>query len=203
MSNSGRTIAGLILASACLAGCGPPLGDYRFENARLVSWAEFSRIEPEQFPEALSPDMLRIEFSSERDLETASEGGDLYLHADYCPAADPFRIASFGPYYGERSRYNSRVVSSETLPDGRIRQVMAGENRHPPRDPRTNRYVYSAYLIPSRPPSSRPGLQREGYDLRADARDLCLRFERTGYFLTPSRSRTFIVPGAAIAAALR
>jgi hypothetical protein len=203
MPKDGRAREGTLILVLGLASCGPPLGIYRFEEVRAVTPAALEAVDPGQYPDPEAAFLLRIEFSSPDDLEARSEGGDLYVHADFCPLRDPFRIWVHGPYYGDRSRYNA-TRRYERLPDGRIHVTIEGENRHPPRDPRTHRYVYTAYLIPYIRANPAPGaVRKEGYDLRAASRDLCLRIDHPGYYLTPSRSATFVVPRAAIAQALR
>lgn len=196
----GLTTAGtlILLLSWCR---GPHLGTYRFENARLVDSTVLAAID--DHPAAhISPDLIRIEFTSEQDLKVASGGGDLYVHADFCPFGDEYRLLVLGPYYNDRSPYRLLNRRERRLPDGRI--TVEGEQIHPARDRRTDRYLYTAYLVPSRP--ARNGIHgepREGYDLRNSIRDLCLRIDHPGYYLTRSRSDIFMIPGTAVAQASR
>jgi len=196
--------SGALILLLALGGCGPHLGNYRYENVRLVDRAAFEALDLDTYSPAASPDLLRIEFSSEVDLESASggSGSGLYVMADFCPLSDDYGITALGPYYNDRSPYTLLNRRERALPGGGV--AIEGEQLHPSRDPRTNRYVYTAYVFPSQPArSGAQGEAREAYDLRAGVRDLCLRIDHPGYYLTASRSEIFVIPGAAVAAALR
>ena len=198
--------AGFMLASVSIfllafCGPGPHLGTYRFENARLVDSSALAAIDVHPITET-SPDLIRIEFTSDQDLETASGGGGsgLYVHADFCPGHDEYRLLVIGPYYGDRSPYGRYRRIERTLPDGRKQvEMVSVDDPHPTRDPRTNRYLYTAYIVPSKPATQFSG----PYDLRSEVRDLCLWIDHPGYYRSRSQSDVFVIPGAAIAAALR
>jgi hypothetical protein len=195
---------GALIVSLVLSGCGPHLGNYRYENVGLVDRAALDALDLGDYPLGPSPDLLRVEFSSEEDLESASggSGSGLYVKADFCPFSDEYGVTAFGPYYNDRSPYTLLNRTERALPGGGV--AIEGEQRHPSRDPRTNRYVYTTYVVPSQPVrSGAQGEAREAYDLRAGVRDLCLRIDHPGYYLTPSRSGIFVIPGAAVAAALQ
>lgn len=196
------TLIGLAPVLA-LGGCGPALGEYRVDDVRVVNWASLERADPELGADRSTDFLVRVQFSSATDVEVASDGGDLYVHADFCPFRSEYRIGAFGPYYGDRSRYGELRRNIRENRDGTKVIVVEGENLHPPRDPRTGRYVYTAYIIPYATAFEGPGREREGYDLRTSARDLCLRLDHPGYYLTRSKSQTFTVSRTAISAALR
>ena len=189
-----RKLALTALTAICLSGCGKPLGEYRFENARVVPGDALTRIDPRG---ALAPSdsyLIRIEFSSNTDLESLKPG-DLYVHGDFCPFRERYALRIMGPYYTDRPRYiftaeeaavdGVKAVPSTASEDGSYSYY---PNRHPKRDPRTGRYIYTAYLSP--------------YDTRQDHRDLCLQVDSAGYSITESRSKRFVIPAAAIAAAI-
>jgi hypothetical protein len=132
------------------------------------------------------------------DLEELSGGRDLYVHADFCPFKRRYMIDMRGPYYADQSRYTFSGVPPEGI------QV---KYRHPPRDERTGRYLYTAYVFPSRPMPGEPPTvtnlpDHDPYDLRTAHRDVCVRIDSPGYYITPSQSKVFVVPSSAIDAAL-
>lgn len=145
--------------------------------------------------------LLRIVFTSDLDVETASgsSGSGLYVQGDFCPHRE-WRLYIAGPYYGDLPRLRESPPGRR-LRDGTI-VVPSVPNRHPPRDPRTGRFVYTAYLAPYQAAARRGSLEVLAYDLHGSNKDLCLRLEHPGYYLTKSRSGTFVVPAKAIAAAL-
>jgi hypothetical protein len=200
-------IAIAIILILALAMCrGPYLGSYRFENARLVDSRVVAAIEPDHPAVDPGSTFIRIEFTSDQDLETASggSGSGLYVHADFCPGHDEYRLFVLGPYYNDRSPYGRSRLVEHILPDGRKQtEAIPLDDPHPIRDARTNRYLYTAYIAPSRPANVFDGTRHEAYNLRTDARNLCLWIDHPGYYLTRSRSDVFVIPGAAIAAALQ
>ncbi len=201
------------VTALCLAGCGKPLGEYRFDNARLVPGDAANRIDPQRYSIPFNHYLIRIEFSSETDLE-ALRPNDIYVHGDFCPFRERYMLGIFGPFYNDRERYISTPgeAAEEGVTGTPAKEVIAGKaktvllypNRHPRKDPRTGRYVYTAYLNPYAPadvpfgggPADHP------YDLRTDHRDLCLQIDSPGYNITESRSQRFTIPGTAIAAAI-
>ena len=195
----GIGIAGTLIFG--LAMCrGPYLGTYRFENARLVDSAALAAIDRERPSTGANASLIRIEFTSDQDVEAAAGDDQLYVHADFCPGHDEYRLHVIGPYYNDRSRYGRTRSIERTLPDGRKQvAVVPIDDPRPSRDPRTNRYVYTAYVVPTQPATQFSG----PYDLRSETRDLCLWIDHPGYYLTRSQSDVFVIPGAAIAAALR
>jgi hypothetical protein len=203
-----RTIAVLIglalgaMLLLALSKCrGPYLGSYRFENARLVDSTALARIEPGHPAVGASATFIRIEFTSDQDVEAATGGSaQLYVHADFCPGHDEYRLLVMGPYYDDRSRYDRSPSTERTLPDGSKQvNVASVDAPRPTRDPRTNRYVYTAYIVPTQPAAQFSG----PYDLRDGVRDLCLWIDHPGYYLSRSQSDVFVIPGGVIAAALR
>ena len=198
-------IAGFLLAAVSiflLAFCapGPHLGSYRFENARLVDSAVLRAVDRNRPAAAGNRSLIRIEFTSDQDVQAAAGDTQLYVHADFCPGHDEYRLLVIGPYYNDRSRYGRTREIERTRPDG-SKQIEVEQIDHPrpARDPRTNRYVYTAYLVPTQPATQFSG----PYDLRNAVRDLCLWIDHPGYYRSRSQSDVFVIPGAAIAAALR
>lgn len=182
-------------------GRGPHLGTYRFENARLVDSSAVAAIEGVPPPTGTSPNLIRIEFTSDQDVEAATGGSaQLYVHGDFCPGHEEYRLQVAGPYYNDRPRYDRSPARERALPDGRTDvNVASVDAPRPTRDPRTNRYVYTAYIVPSQPATQFSG----PYDLRHGVRDLCLWIDHPGYYLTRSQSDVFVIPGGVITAALR
>ena len=171
-----------------LAACGKPLGTYQVQDVRLVPGEAFKRLEP--YAEA-DPQMLRVEFTSDTDLYDASDGGGsgLYLFTSFCPFQDKKPVSVSGSYYNDQPRYDAATHAK----------------RHPARDPKSGKYVYTTYLRLRGEASENHGdgrLNSTGYDLTARQADLCLRIEHPGYFITPSQSRTFTVPAGMIRIAL-
>lgn len=208
-----RTMKPTFTASAMIGllwlwGCGPHLGSYRFEQAELVNSAMLNRIDPtNRFDTDGRPALIRILFSSEDDLTATSSGGGLYVHADYCPFNNPDAVGVVGPFYEDQSRYGPVHIERGRNADGSEVNVIEGEDRHPPLDPRTHRYLYTAYIIPVGPSYGTHVTNGQAdvlgyYDLHGLTRDLCLRIDHPGYYLSPSQSEIFVVPRASIAAAL-
>jgi hypothetical protein len=190
-------LAGLLL----LAACGPYLGHYRFERVDLVLVSRLEAIDAGEVPDPHSGQLLRIVFTSDVDVETASggTGSGLYIQADFCPFRD-WRLLVSGPYYGDLSPFPP-TPPAQQLANGVV-LVPSIANRHPPRDGRTGRFVYTAYIAPSRVAAPSPGSDVQPYDLHGLKKDLCLRLDHPGYYLTASRSSVFVVPAGAIRAAL-
>jgi|GEM_PF-3209888 len=170
-----------------LGGCGDYLGEYRFEDVRLVQAIPseaFIGVEPPPYPE-----YLQITLSSEEaSLYDADTGPGLYTDADFCPLRNPNQMIAFGP----------------VSPDGSGVENWKRETRPSP-NPRDGRYHYLVFVVPrslARKPYSNATETIPEYDLRADGRDICLRFHVPGYNITPSRSATIEVPAARVAAAL-
>jgi hypothetical protein len=178
------SVAALTLATAC----GKPLGTYEVRDVRLVRGEAVKAIEPYIEPD---PQMLRIEFASKTDLYEASDGGGegLYVYASFFPFQDKSPLYVSEPYYNDRQRYDP----------------VTHEDRRPLKDHTTGDYVYTTYLRLRGDASVNRGhgrLDFTGYDLRRQHADLCLRIHHPGYFITPSRSRVFKVPGPMIRRAL-
>ncbi|HEX5181782.1 MAG TPA: hypothetical protein VFW19_01395 [Allosphingosinicella sp.] len=173
-----------------LSDCGPPLGVYRIDRVDIVAASRLLDIDPRWDLESPSP-LLRIVFTSDQDVETASggTGSGLYLWGDFCPFGDGSRLRVAGPYYGDRSIFPP--ATTKRLPRG-VHEVSSAPNRHPPRDPRTGRFIYTGYLF----------LRGAAYDLTRDHRDICLGLSHPGYYLTRSRSDVFTLPAASVAAAI-
>lgn len=170
-----------------LGACGDPLGEYRAEDVRLVR----------EVPPDLSitgsplpyPQYVRIELSSQANLNAAKTGPGLYTHADYCPFREWNRIIAFGPLAGDGTSVESWKRRGTPAPDRR-----------------DGLYHYFVYVVPSSPPRKAVGnatRQIPGYDLRETGRDLCLRFFVPGYNFIASRSETVRIKAGSIAAALK
>jgi hypothetical protein len=192
------TLAFTLSLTACEPG--PPLGECRFDGAEIVSLAALPKVAKDDLshPYAASAKFIRLAFSSPQDVEQLVDGRDLYVDVDFCPFKTPFMIQSSGPYYSDQSRY----IFTNATPN-----VVKTQYRHPPRDPRTGRFLYTAYIYSARP---MPGasLARytppNPYDLRTTHRDLCVRLDSSGdYVRRASTSEVFVVPRAAIDAAWR
>lgn len=169
-----------------LAGCGDHLGSYEVEEVRLVD--RLPQHETLDLPPRPYPEFLRIELSSETDLNAVETGPGLYADADFCPFRDPYRLIALGPVAGDE-------LAVENWRRGRALE----------RDRRDGRYHYVVYLVPSSPPRNFRGDSEApipGYDLRRELRDLCLRFFVPGYNIIPSRSDVVRVEAGAIAEAL-
>ena len=187
-----------MVALAALAACGKPLGIYEVQNVTLVSASSLGKIDADSSYTGTERELLRIEFTSTTDLEDASEGGELYVHGDYCPFKDMYQLGVIGPFYNDQPRLLSRrVASHEGLSDGRVQMTVKAHNRNPVRN-RTGRYVYTAYLIPSAPKDQ----FSDAYDVRRRGEDICLRIDHPGYYLVPSRSKVFMIGGNVIQRAL-
>jgi hypothetical protein len=182
-----------------LAECGANLGNYRVDSVRLVPLSTFERADGERHADLGASSLLRVVFSSTTDIATVVGSGDLYIWADFCDSEGARQISSFGPYYGDRSRYDRQ---SPDDPSDNREFTKAQLEAHPPREPATGRFVYTAYLVPSAP--ARHGqFPRQAYDLSSDHRDLCLRLDHPGYYLGRSRSGMFTLSGASVVQALR
>lgn len=188
--------AAVIPSSLFLAACGPDLGQYEIRDVRLVPAEKLAEIDNSPSYDGPEKYLLRIEFTSPTNLEEVSEGGDLYVHGDFCPFKDEYRLSLLGPFYNDQSRLlSTRVTSYEKLPDGRERMSVESTNRNPVREPATGRFVYTAYLIPSAPKDQ----FSEAYDLRRDTRgDLCLRIDHPGYYVTRSKSDVFKLQASSV-----
>jgi len=131
---------------------------------------------------------LRIELSSEFNLNAAHTGPGLYTDADFCPLSNADQIIAFEP------------VASDELA---VEDWRRGKGLSP--DSRDRRYHYFVYVVPSSPPRklySNSEDQIPGYDLRRQRSDLCFRFYVPGYNIIPSRSDTVRVPVEVLARAL-
>jgi hypothetical protein len=186
------------VACTFLAGCGRQLGEYRFDGADPADVAAAEKIDRDISGYPAGSRAIRIRFSSAVDLEELTGGHDLYVHADFCPFKRRYMIDVWGPFYSDQSRY----VFSGVPPE-----VVQVKYRHPPRDERTGRYLYTAYVLPARPmPGVPPTVtnlpDHDPYNLRTAHRDVCLRIDSPGYYITPSQSNVFVVPASAIDAVL-
>jgi hypothetical protein len=146
---------------------------------RWVAGSEFAALE--NIDDRIAAEkLIRIDFSSETDV--TGDTGNLYVHGDFCPMQDETDFSVWGPY-----------------PDGRS---LFGDGANPVRRPirdAAGRYHYVAYLR-----VAAPGYQfSDAYDLRRGARDLCFRIDSPGYYITPSRSRVFVLPAAEVERLLR
>jgi hypothetical protein len=168
-----------------LAACGKPLGTYEVRDIRLVSGSVFKIVEPGV---EVEPQMLRIEFTSKTDMYNAAGDAQLYVFASFCPFQDKSPVYVSRPYFNDRPTY-----------DLTTQKVM-----RPVKDA-SGRYVYTTYMSLNGNESVNRNdgrLEFTGYDLRRQPVDLCVRIEHPGYFITPSRSRVFVLPAAMIRRAL-
>ncbi len=192
-----------VIALTLPAACGKPLGEYQVRNVYVVA----ADAEPEHRAEKPETQMLRVEFTSKTSLYDASDGGGegLYVIASFCPYDERRKLYIGEPYYDDRSRYGpARVLERKVLLDGKVIEKIASNDRRPRKNPVTSDYTYTTYLALERAgESERPGWPEQlAYDLRRQPRDLCLRIDHPGYFITPSRSQVFTVPSAKIQSAL-
>jgi hypothetical protein len=175
----------LLLIGLSLAACGDHLGEYKVEEVRLVQQIPRDAVDGRRAPYR---DYLRIELSSEANLNAAKTGPGLYTDADFCPLRNPDRMIAFGP------------VGT----DGKAVESWQRDRFKP--DVGDGRYHYAVFVVPSSPPrklfTDSTG-DIPAYDLRRDARDLCVRFFVPGYNIIPSRSDTVRVAHGLIAGALR
>ena len=203
MKTTSRVAVASILS--LLVACGKPLGTYTVREVSVVPGEAVKIIEPNIDP---SPQMLRIEFTSKTDMYEASDGGGegLYVMSSLCPYNGKAPIYVSDVYYNDQSRYGpTRVLERKVLPDGRVFERVEGQDRRPTKNPATGEFTYTTYIRLSGTGSVDRGdgqANSTTYDLRRQARDLCLRIDHPGYFITPSRSRVFTIPGAMIRSAL-
>jgi len=172
--------------STLIAACGKPLGTYEVRDARIVTGEAVKKVEPYIDPD---PQMLRVEFISKTDLYEASDGGDLYVFASFCPFQDKKPLSVTEPYFNDRRRFHP----------------VTHEVRRPTKDQATGNYAYTTYLRLRGKESVNRGDGRidfTEYDLKEQQVDVCLRIEHSGYFITPSQSRVFVLPAAMIRRAL-
>ncbi|HEX8214808.1 MAG TPA: hypothetical protein VF582_04975 [Allosphingosinicella sp.] len=177
-----------LIASAlalALTACGDHLGNYQVEQVQLV----------QQMPAAATVDgnsppyplYVRVELTSQTNLNAADTGPGLYTHAGLCPLRDPDRIAAFGPVASDGGAVESWRRETPLMPyqDDRL-------------------YHYFVYIVPQFPMTERtgePGNLIPDYDLTRNQRDVCLRFSVPGYNITPSHSGVTKIPARTLAAA--
>jgi hypothetical protein len=173
------------------------------EGVKLVDGDQITKIDDSGYYSRSESGLLRIAFSSATNLEKASEGGDLYVNADFCPF-DMSSIMSAGPFYNDKNRYLPAETVSGEGTNGHVIQNVSSANRQPTRDLKTGRYIYTAYIYPVGKERIGHGLPpRPAYDLRSESNDICVRLQRTGYFITKSVSDVFVIPASRIDAALQ
>ena len=177
------------LLSIALQGCGPPLGKHQLEAVELVDAEQYREIDADHKGHITNvSEIIRVKFSSETDLEAASEdGGGLYSFLSFCPYREAESHIGFGPFYNDLSEY---------LPEG--------GDRKPVRDRTTNRFVYTAYFLPTGKAAKKsPGIDAESeYNLYSDKRNVCVKLTSPGYFITESASEIIVIPRAKIVAAI-
>ena len=182
-------VVGLALLCFCLEGCGPPLGKYNIEDVELVDAEQYRKMDAYDRAHIRNVSkLIRIELSSDTDLEAASgEGGGLYALFSFCPYNEAEEHYGIGPFYNDLSPY---------LPEG--------GDRKPVRDKATNRFVYTAYFVPTgKTTKESPGIDAEPeYNLYSDKRDVCVKFTSPGYFVTESVSEIVVIPRANLVSAI-
>ncbi len=177
------TVRALLPLLLAIGACGDHLGDYQLEDVRLVRVIPseaFIGVEPPPYAE-----YLQISLSSEANLYDAETGAGLYTDADFCPLRNPNQMIAFGPVAADGTGVESWRRETRLLPS-----------------PRDGRYHYLVFVVPRSPARKLYSNATEtlpAYDLRADRRDICLRFHVPGYNIIPSRSGTVEVPAARIA----
>lgn len=201
MSHTARLFA--VAAITLLGACGKPLGTYEIRNVSVVSGDAVKKIE--RYIDT-DPQMLRLEFTSDTDLYEASDGGGsgLYVYTSFCPHNDGRALYVGETYYNDQQRYDPvRVRKRKVLANGTVVNEVVEEDRRPAKDD-SGKYVYTTYLALERAARpEEPGRDEQlAYDLRRQPRDLCLRINHPGYFITPSRSRVFEVSAALIQSAV-
>jgi hypothetical protein len=162
------TLAG----SAILASCGQPLGEYEIEAIDVTDGAPM----PLGVRSPSYGQFLRIELSSEISLTAISDNIDgVYAHADFCPFSDSYSLSTFGPFSSDNTDLGvpSSAQPLQRGPDGK--------------------FHYNVFIVPAHPMPgvtySKSALEREPYDIWADGRDVCLKFDAPGYNIFPSESR--------------
>ena len=157
------------------------------EEVRLVR--ELPQNETIDWPAHPYPEFLRVELSSDFNLNTANTGPGLYTDGDSCPLRNPDRLIAFGPIATDRLAVESWRRGKQLAP-----------NR------RDGRYHYFVYVVPSSAPRKSFANSNDlipAYDLRKQERSICLRFHVPGYNIIRSRSDTVEVPKAMLAEVLR
>jgi hypothetical protein len=176
-----------LLAALLLSSCGKPLGAYRVDKVSAIDSRHIATIEGSDWSHFSKPLVLRIDFSSTTDLIAVNGGGGLYIHGDFCPFRDRYKLAITGPYPDDKTIFYK--LREEPAKGGEA--AAKWETRHPTRDGQ-GRYHYTAYLRTDDPT----------YDLRRGQRDYCLRIDHPDIDLIPSQSAVFVLRGADAAKAM-
>lgn len=167
------TSAPAILAICfALSACGKNLGTYKVEDVRSVREIPSGNEPPFERPRY--PDYIRVELSSQTNLNDGDTGAGLYVDADFCPLRDPYRIIAFGPL----------AMDGRAVEDWKRTEKFT-------RDSRDGRFHYYVYVVPQSPrrkliANSTDVIQ--SYDLKSQSRSICLRFHIPGYNITRSQS---------------
>lgn len=180
-----RPVAPFALA-ICLNACGDHLGTYTLEEVTLVR--ELPQNDTLDWPAHPYPEFLRIELSSEANLNTANTGPGLYTDADFCPLRNSNRLIAFEPI----------ATDERALQDYRRGRKLVANARD-------GRFHYFVYVVPSssqRKPYTNSTDNIPAYDLRRQKQDICLRFFVPGYNLITSRSDVVRIPTQVLARAL-
>lgn len=170
-----------------LNACGEHLGEYQFEDVRLVHSLPLAAVDGKSTQPGW--EYLRVELSSRTSLYAAQTGPGLYADADFCPLRDQNRLIVFGPVATDGNAVEDWKRNGTLTPD-----------------PRDNRYHYFVYLVASSPPRklfANLGLAMPAYDLRGQKQDVCLRFHIPGYNISPSRSDVVLIPADKLASAFK
>lgn len=175
-------------AALLAAACAPSLGAYRFESVDMVAREAIAAPDDFEPKAAPYPAYLRVQFTSEANLNTLAETRDaIEARADLCPFKAPGDVRVLGPFaVGQALAIRARSPDGVAAP-GLARVLERDEN---------GRYAYTAYVVPV--VGGEPG--REAYDLIGQPRDLCLRLEAVGG--KPEHSNTFVAPAEAVRAAV-
>lgn len=176
------------LTALLAAACAPALGSYRFESVDMVAREAIAAPDGFAPKTAPYPAYLRVQFTSESNLNTLAETREaIEARADLCPFRPPADVSVLGPFaVGQELAIRARMPDGAAAP-GLARVLERDEN---------GRYAYTAYVVPAG--DGEPG--RPAYDLIGQPRDLCLRLEAAGD--KPEHSNTFVAPAQAIRAAV-
>ena len=180
-----RSAASFTLAT-CLNACGDQLGTYTLEDVRVVR--QLPQNDTLDWPAHPYPELLRIELSSEANLNTANTGPGLYTDADFCPLRDSNRLIAFEPI-GTDERAVQDYAGG--------RKLIAHQ--------RDGRFHYFVYVVPNsaqRKPYTNSADDIPAYDLRRQKQDICLRFVVPGYNIVAPRSDVVRIPAQVLARAL-
>jgi hypothetical protein len=160
-SSYGVSVLGLFVSCVLIASCGPPLGVYNVDDARIVS---HNPAKPE-----LREAHLEVRLSSSTDLtQMDGRGAGLYVSADPCEDAGRGLIFTV-PY----------------TPAGE--EVAVADLQMSPNE--DGSFHYFTYFPVARALADPNWPEKVGYDLRKSRTDWCVMLHMPGYYVTKSRSK--------------